>query len=141
MKEFTSLSFALEFCELSLIRAAVPNEHSLSQHDSPPVLLGCPRTSLFRENTISMENVLKLLLDLPESYDNDILEIKKYCKDVVYPNGSSLFRKQDHSECFFVLLSGSVEIRYAFLSEGLGLTPLLLCSMLYIITYTLYGFV
>ncbi len=123
MKEFTSLSFALEYCELSLIRTAVPSEHSLSQFDGPAFMLGPPRASLFSEDSISMENVLKLLLDLPESYDNDITEIKQYCKVVVYPNGSKIFTKQNCSECFFVLLSGLVEIRYASLSGWLGLIP------------------
>ncbi len=58
-----------------------------------------------------MENVLKLMLDLPESYSDEINEIGKYCKEVVYPKGSKLFKKNDPSNCFFVLLSGLVDIR------------------------------
>ncbi len=114
MKEFKSLSAALEFCELSLIRAAVPNENGFALLPDTPSAMGRSRsTSLFRESTISMENVLKLLLDLPAAYDYGIKEIVNYCKNVVYPKGSKFFQKQDRSKCFFVLLSGLADIRYA----------------------------
>ncbi len=59
-----------------------------------------------------MENVLKLLLDLPESYDGGISLIGKYCKDVVYLKGSKFFKRKERSDYFFVLLSGLVDIRY-----------------------------
>ncbi len=59
-----------------------------------------------------MENVLKLMLDLPESYSNEINDIGLYCKEVVYPKGSKLFNKNDPSECFLILLSGLIDVRY-----------------------------